>query len=1133
VAKQTVSVAFDAGIDTKTDPKQVRGKLLALQNAIFQTPRKIRKRNGYIPLPSLGAGVALSTFNNELVTLDGNNVYSYNASGQTMQTKGPLPTVSLNVQSIVRNTNQQTTQDVAINGSLQCFTYSDSGGGCRYSVFDTATGQSIVNNAILASTAQYSKVLAVVNFFVILYYDSTSMQLFYKAINIATPATLGSAVQITSDANAGSVCWDATVINGSIFLVYNNQAAKLSLYSLSSTLVLSSQTNFGTDNANVVTIFGDASFNVWVAYAINGNATPTNTNINVFALSNNLGSTVLAKTNIDSFLVGGVGPAINTMTGIVTGTTATVYYEVVQSPIVPGIMINFVKQNTVTTGGSVGSASVFKRGVGLAAKAISYQSNYYLVLVYQSNLQPTYFLVRGDGIQVGKAATSEAGGYSVKPILPEFVNPSAGVYMFASLIKDSLTVQNGILSSQTGVQSATFTFSSAAPSKFVLGQNLHFGGAMLKMYDGGGVVEHGFNLYPDSMYTTWNQNSPTYGGGVGFLTALGAINQKQYCAVYEWTDNQGQNHQSAPSVPIAVDFNTLVAPTTITGDIQSSGIPPGGNTIANASGGAIGQYITLIDGVPGKIINAQIVNVSGSTLTVSPAWSNLSASAGHHFLLSNYPLSIFSEQSISGSLVVTGFLKNAQAQFGQVIQAPPGFTSNYPANTWYKSGAYSSTTGLFDTNNPPTGAGNTTIYYGIGAYSVPLNVPTLKMTDKKNVSIAVYATAVNGTVFFRASSPTSLIYNDPTVDYITFNDTVPDNILLGNQQLYTTSGEVENLAAPAIDFSFNYKSRSIAVQSENRLSFIYSKQVIPGVPVEYNPLVFIQNVDSKIGSVTAGGQLDDKMILFGPTSKFYVVGDGPTLSGNLNDFSPATKISGNTGCTNPASVIEVDDGLMYQDPTQGIWLLDRSLQEHYIGAEVEAYNGFKVTSAQLIKGVTQVRFSLTNGTVLVYDYVARQWSTFTNHSANDACIFQNLYTFIKSNGAIWQESPGTFTDGDGSAILIYLLSGWIQMSDIQGFQRIHQLLFLGTYYSAHSLVATIYTDFNPTPVQVSNPFSIPSFYPPQERVFLTSQKCEAMQIALQESQTSPFGQGFDLSNVQLVIGQKRGAYKVPAAVSTS
>ena len=247
---------------------------------------------------------------------------------------------------------------------------------------DTATDQSIVNNAVLSATAQYGKVLAIGSYFFIVYYDSTATELYYRAINITTPTSIGTATAITADMNSSQISWDATVINNAVFVCYNNSSAELSLYSFSSTLVQSSQKNVGSDNADVITAFGDASHNVWVAYAINGGG--SNTLIKVFALNNAMSSNVLALTQIDSFQISSVGPKINTMAGIVTGTTATVYYEVVQADIVAGDKINFIKQNTVTTGAVVGTAAVFERGVGLAAKTIAYQGTYFILVVHQS-----------------------------------------------------------------------------------------------------------------------------------------------------------------------------------------------------------------------------------------------------------------------------------------------------------------------------------------------------------------------------------------------------------------------------------------------------------------------------------------------------------------------------------------------------------------------------------------------------------------------------------------------------------------------------------------------------------------------------------------------------------------------------
>ena len=121
----------------------------------------------------------------------------------------------------------------------------------------------------------------------------------------------------------------------------------------------------------------------------------------------------------------------------------------------------------------------------------------FLWFISHESVQPTYFLIRADGILVGKLSPSSGGGLANEPILPEFNTLSSGVFQTASLIKDSLTVQNGVIATQTGMISAEFTFTSVAPSKFVLGNNLHVMGAIPKMYDGGIIVEHGFSLYPE------------------------------------------------------------------------------------------------------------------------------------------------------------------------------------------------------------------------------------------------------------------------------------------------------------------------------------------------------------------------------------------------------------------------------------------------------------------------------------------------------------------------------------------------------------------------------------------------------------------------------------------------------------
>lgn len=1123
--KQTLPIAFGQGIDTKTDPKQViPGKLTDLQNGSFQTNKEIRKRPGYSSLPSLSAGVGIQSYNDELISLDGSSLYSYNSNGASQALKGTCPNLTLSTQTVVRTTTQQTNQDSAINGTLKCFVWYDSIGHLGYSVIDTVTGQSIVNNQTLSATGTVVKVLSLGANFVVIYFDTNSV--YYRAISTSTPTVLGAAVLIANDIEISGHGFDASVFNSRIYVAYGTTTAnRVSMYFLSSSLALSTKLNVTTTVVpSTITVFGDSSFNAWVGYALPGLASK----VYAFIANPNLTATVLAETQIDA----PTGTGARNITGVVSGTTGTFYYECTQANSFQSTELtpNRLISNTMTLTGTVGTAAIFRRGVGLASKVFSYNSVNYLVVAFQSILQSGYFLLNGSAQTVLKLSPQEGGGYTAGSILPEVNTVSSGVFQTASLIKDLLTVSAGTIGTQTGVLSATFSFSLKDPSKFVLGKNLHIAGGILNMYDGASVVEHGFNVYPEGLATSLNLFATTP-GGLGPGASTSQTNQYQYSAVYEWTDNQGQLHQSSPSVPVNV---TIPAYT----KIQFTGTAASGSadltSISPASGYSVGMYVYLTDtnGAPpvfgGFPQGATITGISGTTITLSST-STLVVGT-HNFIATNSPADIFQLSAAPpGTTSFTfafGSPREGQTIFG-ALNSIGSSVALFPVGTKITSVIGSTLTtsaaSLIDsTPRIPVFTNDT--------YSVTLTLPTLKLTAKTNVSIALYRTAVNGTVFYRTTSPTALTYSDPTANSILYVDTVGDGDLVGNEQLYTTGGEVENISIPAVSVATTFKSRAIAVLSENPLSWWYAKQVIPGVPVEFSDL-FVSNVDSRIGSITAVGVLDEKIIFFGPNTKYFTVGEGPSPSGSNNDFSSAQHITGSTGSSNQASILEVPIGLMYQDLSKGIYLLDRSLQEQYIGKDVEAYNSQVVTSAQTVPGTTSVRFTLDSGTVLNYNWFENQWSTDPLASAAvSSTLFQNKFTYITSAGSILTQSTG-FTDG-AAFIPLSLTTGWMSFAGVQGFERVRRLLILGNYKSAHTLNIQIYTDFND--VAPSQTVAIPVTSDPgvyQYRIHLAQQKCESIKIKIYDSQTPTYGEGFSISSMAFEVGVKRGAMKLPVGKS--
>lgn len=478
-------------------------------------------------------------------------------------------------------------------------------------------------------------------------------------------------------------------------------------------------------------------------------------------------------------------------------------------------------------------------------------------------------------------------------------------------------------------------------------------------------------------------------------------------------------------------------------------------------------------------------------------------------------------------------------QFSTVLTSVSSFTGLFVGQTITGTGIPAGTTitninqasSQITMSNAATGSTAGLTLSTKDVLSISVTIPTLRQTIKTNVVIDLYRTQNNQTTFYLTSSVTSPQANDTTVDTITIVDTTPDPVLSGNRQLYTTGGTVPNIAAPAISAIATFKSRAVYLSPENPFQFGYSQQVIDGTPVEFNSLEFVQNIDQRIGQATALAPLDDKIILFGPKRKFYTVGSGPSPNGTNDDFTDPAPIAGVTGCSNPNSVLELPIGLIYQDATKGFWLLDRSLQEHYIGADVEAFNSQTVTSANLIPNSTRAIFTLSSGTNLIYDYFVEQWETDVFPSAAaDSTLFQDDFVYIQANGLILKQTPGSFSD-NGAVVPIGFTTGWISFASINGFQRVKELQITETYKSPHTLTVNIYTDYSATPSQtVTIPvLSQPS--PPMFRIGLKIQKCTAIQVQVLESQTGSPGEGLSLSSLAFRVGAKKGLEKLQAGQS--
>jgi hypothetical protein len=452
--------------------------------------------------------------------------------------------------------------------------------------------------------------------------------------------------------------------------------------------------------------------------------------------------------------------------------------------------------------------------------------------------------------------------------------------------------------------------------------------------------------------------------------------------------------------------------------------------------------------------------------------------------------------------------------------------------------------------------------------SVVLDIPTLRLTYKNLVRIVIYRWSVAQEVFYQVTSQTTPLLNNPAVDSVTYTDTQSDAQILGNQIVYTAGGVLEDICAPGSDNVGLFQSRLFLVDAEDRNTLWFSKQVIEGVPAEMTDLLTYftaptSGAQGNTGVTTAISAMDDKFVFFKKDACYYFNGTGPDNTGANNGFVAPLFITGIVGSTDQLSIVFQQNGLMFQSD-KGIWILGRDLNVAYIGAPVEAFNGYQVNGALSVPGTNQIRFTLS-GTdqALMYDYFFARWSSFVNVPAVSSVLYQGLHTYLSSYGTVLQETSGAYLD-NSIPVTMSFTTAWFNLAGLQGYERAYFFYLMGQYISPHKLQVLISYDYNPSPAQST--LITPANYggtwgsetvwgagsswgstatdgiggegvTEQWRVFFDTQRTQAFQITVQEvydpSFNTPAGAGLLFNGINIVYGVKRGYRPGIASRSTS
>jgi hypothetical protein len=416
-----------------------------------------------------------------------------------------------------------------------------------------------------------------------------------------------------------------------------------------------------------------------------------------------------------------------------------------------------------------------------------------------------------------------------------------------------------------------------------------------------------------------------------------------------------------------------------------------------------------------------------------------------------------------------------------------------------------------------------------GDYIVHITVANLALSEKvlngrSDIKIVIWRTDSTGAgAFYRVGDIDNAAASGSDV---TFDDNVSNDDLTAREILYTQGGVIENIQAPAATAITNHKNHLVITGLEDAQVVRSSKPAFRHEAPGFNEGLEARTASEGGRNVTVAS-MDDKLVIFKENAIYYCVGDGPDLFGGGMFTSPQL-VSDTIGCPYKNSVVLTTDGLMFQS-SQGIYLLSRGLELLPIGDAVEDYTDSEVVNAVKIKDQNEVRFCQANGNMLVYNFDFRKWSVFPDKDCVGSTIWQDKHVIVTSDAQVSYEDTTTHLD-NAVFVPIKATTGWIQLDEIAGLQRIYKVQLVGEYLTPHRLTLDISYDQNDGVVETHQ---LTVSANPTEYIYECRprrQKCNSIQFTIRDVaplSSTGTGQGLAISGLRLVVGTKTRLSNLP------
>lgn len=517
---QPLTLRFDGSLETKEDARiGAPPDLDLLRDAHFEEVGGVQTRPPFGSVMGSGAiygGGSLSNcrklarVNGELCLFTDTGLYSWNEQQSAWVLRGTHLAVTVAETPRFATAGDQIDGDRAeLNGTV-IYAWSE-GGVVSVAAMDKSTGSVLLAALSMGAGSTRPRLVALAT--KIMLFLVTGGALIAIALDPASPSTaLFSGPQVTIlDAFAFNLYFDV-VRAGTQDLVIGacrrqDDTINHEVFTVTPALVVTQLTKArACDGPIAVATIPDGT----KTQVVRGNGT------------NVQGDLLTTSSLADVFTGQALGTAtvsLNQVTAVFTSTTSChVFWSRAESETgVDGSTVH----NTVSTSNSVGSAATLVRHLGIASRAFTAQSRAFVWLVFsrqnestgtqvgvtaensRAALQNAYYLYRDDGLVVARALSAIAGGHApTTGRLPAVTATSGSGLDFAWCATGRRRIELGGGEGHTGyaardnVEVSCSFDSNASRRTAVHGRTLYIADSIPLQYDGTGLYETGFLIYP-------------------------------------------------------------------------------------------------------------------------------------------------------------------------------------------------------------------------------------------------------------------------------------------------------------------------------------------------------------------------------------------------------------------------------------------------------------------------------------------------------------------------------------------------------------------------------------------------------------------------------------------------------------